>query len=274
MKLFSRSLLSALLFVSSVTVASSASAQTVTTPPPAAAAPAAAAGEDARARFATVVAARSITNPKMLLGPFAGLDINSVAGTIGVGLRAGASFAVMDELLVDATILPVTLSPAANYNDPTVGATYRLMNGDLEAGLRAELSLPFSGTFAMRAGGILRYHLDPTTRLDAGALLTVATTPGRVGIQIPVSALHNFTDEIHVGARTGFNIGDFGAASTTMAIPLGVFGAYTIKADTGGPLLDVGPSFDFPLFLTPGGASTVNGNFFTIGLNAAFYIGL
>ncbi|MFO0675031.1 MAG: hypothetical protein U0169_00715 [Polyangiaceae bacterium] len=267
------------LLVSGCTAVTSAAFAQAAPPPvanQAAAATTPADGDDARARFAKVFSRRSITNPKMLLAPTASFDIKGNPAPIGtgVGLNLGASFAVMDELLVDATIVPAVFAPAAKYNNPLVGATYRIINGQFELGAQAQLSLPFDGSFFMRAGVPVRYHLTDMSRIDAAAYLTVTAKPGTVGMQIPLQYSHNITEEIYVGARTGFIIGDFSAASATMAIPLGIVGAYTIPASTGGPLLDVGPSFTFDTFFTPGGAKAVTPDFWTLSLAGTFYLGL
>jgi len=206
--------------------------------------------------------------------PLSGAE--TCAGDTGVGLVLGASYGVLSDLQVDASILPLQLSPKGDYGSPRIGATYRFVRGQVEVGARAGFTLAHVGDarkVAIDIGVPLDLHLGDSARISTGAFLNLGfygTTV--VSLQIPVMLTFNATPNIAVGLETGLNVLDFDHAGDTINIPLGIFAGYSLADDQGRAMLDVGPYFRFPFFILTAGSDTVHTNLWEVGLFARFHL--
>jgi hypothetical protein len=191
-----------------------------------------------------------------------------------VGLNGGAGYGITDDLEAGATVLPLVLSPDFAYGNPTVYGRFRFLRGDFEMGGELSAVIPVRGSFGLNVGLPMLLHIGEVGRLDTGvALGLVFGDPLGKTLAVPVAYSHNINPNIFFGARTGFVVPEFKFDALT--VPLGVFGGYTLAGAGGNtPALDAFLGFDFPAFLTPGGASAVNANIFTISAGIRYFLAL
>lgn len=88
---------------------------------------------------------------------------------------------------------------------------------------------------------------------------------------IPLVISFNLGDHFFLGASTGIAILDFSRADWSFVMPLGVLAGFTVEGSKG-PLLDVGGSFGFPYFLTPGLSNAISTEFWSVGLTGRLYL--
>ena len=175
----------------------------------------------------------------------------------------------------------------AGFGDPGpgVGATFRLLRGDLELGVSLDASLitvqQLSGV-VITPGVPVRLHLGKQLRLDTGAFLAItrasidlggnlSASLNSTGLTIPVSVLYDIIEPVHVGVNTGFGIADFSNVGESAAIPLGIFAGYAIKGPNG-PLLDIDPFFTFPALVTPGASQATQTGVYAVGVNVGGFL--
>lgn len=185
----------------------------------------------------------------------------------GVALRVGAAFGITDELEVGATVLPLTLSPNAGYGDIPLYARFAFLKGNFELGAQLGLIIPTSTDFGLTPGLVGALH-SGNGRLDFGVLLPLRfSDPLGKGLNIPLVGTWNFSDTFFAQLRTGIELPEFDALN----VPLGIGAFYTIaKGDV--PMLDVGATFDWPLYLNTAAADTLTFDVFVIGLSARFHM--
>lgn len=229
------------------------------TPPPS---PAAAGG------YALKFAARPLTLSKMTLrGEFdftlAKLPVIDPA----VGIALGAAFGITDDLEVGATVVPLTLAPSAGYGDIPLYGRFRFLRGNFQLAGHLGLNIPTSTDFGLTPGVVGLFETN-NLRLDFGVLV-----PLRFGDQlgkalnIPITVSYNFTDNLWAHIRTGVNLPNF----DTLVIPLGFGGFYAVGKGNQ-PMLDLGVTFDWPLYLQTGGGDALVFDAFTIGVAARFHL--
>ena len=97
-------------------------------------------------------------------------------------------------------------------------------------------------------------HIGKSARLDAGVFVPITvvggasvagtTVAGRalVGLNVPVRFIYDIIEPLHVGARTGLQIFDFGHAKDSILVPLQIVAGYAI-AGKNGPIVDIDPFF-------------------------------
>lgn len=202
------------------------------------------------------------------------LGLFGAGGDFGVGLEIGAAFGITNELEVGATILPLSLAPDAEFGDIPVYGRFAFLKGNLELGAQLGLTIPTSSDFGLAPGLVGALHFG-NGRLDVGALLILqfGDVLGK-GVDIPIVGSWNFSDTFFAQVRTGFQIGEFAtpyAFTDGLNVPLGVGAFYTIaKGDV--PMLDVGATFDWPLYVNSSLPDTLNFDVFVIALSARFHM--
>ena len=206
--------------------------------------------DDHEGGYPISVSERPLTLDAGQMNAAAGLQIreNSDALNISVG------YGVMENLTVTAKIAPLSLGVVGGEfgyggkeNDPSLGATYRFVDGDFEVAGNLTLDFPVEGSMNLAVGVPVAYHMD-ALRIGASVGVKLAGLDGdatATTIEVPVSIGYNVTGEMHVAVTTGLtkaNLDDFGG---TMAIPVGVGLLYTI-ADGDAPMVDIGAGFNIP----------------------------
>jgi hypothetical protein len=204
-----------------------------------------------------------------------------------VGVHVSGAMGVLENLEVQATPIPLLLSPDLQFGNPSLGATYRFTDGDVEVGGRAKVFIPVAKgrKFFMMAGAPVLVHLGDDMRLDTGATFAFQFDPGHVGLfnyddvlsyepGVPLKLTAQISEQIFAGGSSGFGILDFDKAGDTLFIPLGLHGGYTLVKD-GRPLADLKAQFAFPLFLLPGNSrDAVAEDVYFFGLAARAYYSL
>ncbi len=200
-------------------------------------------------------------------------------GDTAIGLNLGASFGITDALQIDANVLPIALSPEADYGSPRLGATFRFMSGRvIEVGARAGFTLLNAGDsrkVGLDLGVPLDAHFGRHGRLSTGAFLNVSLLDpdAVIGFSSPVILDWNVSATIAIGMLGGINIGTFKDVGESLAVPVGLFGMYTVADSQDRAMLDVGASFQFPLFLTPfSDGDAVHTDLWEIGLLARMHL--
>jgi hypothetical protein len=242
-------------------------------------------------RLPVAQAERPLTLPRFVLSPEVDFDVtrpfpaNAQTG-YDLNLNLGASFGVTDNLTVRALVLPLWLGqtgvrigqPTENPG-PSVGASYRVLRGTVEVASSADVAIiTLSGLsgVVITPGVPVRIHATKQLRMDTGLYTPIqfgsvpgatvreptspfptsaeSTPDNSVGLNIPVSALYDIIEPLHVGISSGFGISDFSSVRETEAIPLGFFAGYAI-AGQDGPIVDIDPFFTFTRFINPGAQS-------------------
>lgn len=251
------------------------------------------AGEDDPDDYPLAYAARPLTLYTQGLEPYVAVDAtrfvadpNAVKTTgvrdlaTGLAIQGGAKYGISKALEVEAALAQIQILPKVAYGNPTLGATFRLLNSTIEIGVRARVAIV---TASDTAGLILEpsvpmlIHIGKSMRLDfsAGLPLTVARGQKTLfGLDLPVALALNMVDTFHVGVQSNVYIADFSQLSASLTVPLGFFAGFSIGTDH--PILELGPSFTWPKFAQPGatdpGAQKLNTDVFTAGLAVRGYI--
>lgn len=234
-----------------------------------------------------------------------GEGANSAAAVVA-GMQIGASFGITKNIEVGAVVLPIQFNNGAGYGglfvgeegtlaQPSIYGTFRFLHtGVFEMGarLRLQFIVPHA-EFGLGAGAIITpsvpmlVHIGKVGRLDAEVAIPIraigvsegtgafstSTTQVRAGLDIPLRLAFDIIEPLHVGVSTGVSIEDFGEASASTRIPLGVFFGYAVGH--GKPIVDIDPFFSFFQFITPGGGifgDKVNPGIFVAGVSARGYI--
>jgi hypothetical protein len=192
------------------------------------------------------------------------------AASTSVGLALGAGFGVTEDIEFGATVIPLTLAPAFDFQAPTFYGAYRFLTGDVEVGVQFALTLPINRDFALGAGVPVLFHLGQTARLDTGAFLglTFGDSLGKA-LNFPIAFTANLGPHLFVGARTGVLLPNF----DRFAMPLGVYVGCTLAAGGGAsPLADLTAGFDFPRFVSTSGADPIDTGLWTASVNGRVFI--
>ena len=250
------------------------------------------AGEDDLDDYPLAYATRPMTMYKNLLSPYVAGDfsrfvanrgtVKSAPSQLGNNLtiQGGAKYGITKSLEVEAALAQIQILPKVAYGNPTLGATFRLLQSTIEIGVRARLAIV---TSAESAGIILEpsvpmlVHIGKSMRLDFGLGLPVTVARGKsttVGLDLPVALALNLTDTLHAGVQTNIMVVDFRDLSGSFTVPLGFFAGFSIGTDA--PIIEFDPFFTWPKFAQPGatdpGAQKINIDVFTAGLAVRGYI--
>lgn len=200
-------------------------------------------------------------------------------GDTALALNLGASFGITDALQIDANVLPIWLSPETDYGSPRLGATYRFLSGRvIEVGARAGLTLLNVGDgrkVGVDVGIPLDVHFGRRGRLATGAFLSVSLLDpdAVVGFSSPVILDFNLSATIAIGMLSSIEIGTFDDVGESLAVPIGLYGMYTVADAEDRAMLDVGASFQFPRFLTPfSDGDAVHTDLWEIGVLARMHL--
>lgn len=209
---------------------------------------------------------RSITVPKGTLridvGPAdrallqkGGFSIQGNPGDALIDLRAGAAFGIIDGLEAGAMILPLSLSPEADYGNPSVYGRFRILDGSFQLGAQVTAVIPVQdgSSFGLNLGVPIKIMLGNGAHLNTGLEfeMTFADPDAFFGIEIPLELAFNITESIFAGVATGVYQPNLDFSQTF--IPLGVFAGYTLSMGNG-MVLDATVDFSFPAFLVTEGA--------------------
>jgi hypothetical protein len=210
-----------------------------------------------RVRMPISFAEQPLTLPALTLGFDAGFDAGEARETIVLlhrvetlsALSLGARLGITNALEAFATVLPLSISPETQYEAPEIGATFRILSGDIELGATAGLLIPVrSGPFTgdLRVPLLIRIG---QARVDTGVAFAVSKQSSAF---VPLDFSVNITERFYARLESGLSTGPFSATEVT--VPLGLSLHYTFAAFEG-PIADLGPSFSFPRFVGPGGVS-------------------
>jgi hypothetical protein len=250
-------------------------------------------------RLAVAFAQRGITNPEKILSPEADFNLTGIGGPFGFGgisgvhanLALGAAYSLTDDLGVRATVIPIEFNSPTAFLGPSVGATYRLLKGDFELGVAADVLIQTCGSASFcynpqyfsigNNAGIffngsapMRLHLGKSAVLDTQPGLFVGGDGGGAvfGFDVPVQFVYDIIEPVHVGVGTGFRM-DLAVRGSNQGhsvdVPLGFFGGYAMPGKDG-PVFDLDAFFTWPEFLN--GANTAEGAFFDFGLSFIYYL--
>jgi hypothetical protein len=198
----------------------------------------------------------------------------------GLTVQAGAKFGLSSDFEVDAALAQVQILPTLAYGNPTLGATFRLLDTVLEIGVRGRLTFV---TASKTAGVIaepsvpLQIHLGESLRIDLNPGVPLALQRGAlptIGLDVPVDIAINLIDKIYVGGQTSLYIADLSSPGESVTVPLGLFAGLSIGSDV--PYVEIAPFFTWPKFAQPGashaGEQKLNLDLYTAGLAVRGYL--
>jgi hypothetical protein len=227
---------------------------------------------------------RPMTLLARTLSPYVAVDVTRFVAdpravtrdlTTSLTVQAGAKFGLSNDFEVDAALAQIRILPALAYGDPTLGATFRVVNSVIEIGVRAQATIfttPDTAGIIAEPSVPFLIHLGGTARLDFSAGAPIALRRGAlpiIGLDLPVAFALNPIDNLYVGAKTSVYIVNFRAPGETVTVPLGLFAGVTIGTDS--PLVEIAPFFTWPQFAQPGvtglGKQKLNTDIYTAGLS-------
>jgi hypothetical protein len=216
------------------------------------------------------VSERPLTLDEGQMNASAALSILKASDALTI--RVG--YGVMENLTVNATIAPLSLGLVGgefgfgtDKNDPSLGATYRFVDGDFEVAGNLSLDFPVKNTMNLSVGVPVAYHMD-ALRIGASVGVKLSGLDGdtmKTTIEVPVSIGYNVTGDMHVAVTTGLSKADIDDLGGTMAIPVGLGLVYTI-ADGEAPMVDIGLGFALP--------NVENTDIWAVGLTGNFHLWL
>ena len=250
------------------------------------------AGEDDLDDYPLAYATRPMTLYTNLLSPYVAGDfsrfvadpssVKSAPRELGNNLtiQAGAKYGITKFLEVEAALAQIQILPKVAYGNPTLGATFRLLQSTIEIGVRARIAIvtaaDTAGIVAVPSVPML-VHIGKSMRLDFSLGLPVTVARGKpttVGVDLPVALALNLTDTLHAGVQSNVYIEKFSDVGGSFTVPLGFFAGFSIGTDA--PILEFNPFFTWPKFAQPGatdpGAQKINIDVFTAGLAVRGYI--
>jgi hypothetical protein len=198
----------------------------------------------------------------------ASFGVSAFGDFMADSLNIGVSYGVMENLTVGANIAPLSLGlmdSEFGYGDPSIGALYRFMHGDLEVAGGVDIGIPVEGSLDVTVMIPVAYHMD-ALRLGTGLHVTLIGLDADLStiIALPVEVGYNVTGDMHVSLQTGImgNVDNFGDSLT---IPVGVGLGYTV-ADGDAPMVDIGLGFSLP--------NVENTDMWAVGLTGNFHLWL
>lgn len=194
-----------------------------------------------------------------------GFMVMGTPGDTGIGLSAGAAFGVIDGLEVGAMVLPLSLSPEADYLNPSVYGRFRILDGNFQLGAQVRATVPVQdgSNFGLDLGVPIKIMLGNGAHLNTGIEFQIqfADPDAIFGINIPLELAFNITESIFAGVSTGLWQPNLDVSTTF--IPLNLFAGYTMSLGTG-MVLDATVDFGFPSFLVTSGPDTVVTDFWQL----------
>ena len=160
-----------------------------------------------------------------------------VGGNTDIGARVTANIPICDGCNFGLT--------------PGIPVNMRTGNGRLEAGLFLPLNFP-----------------EEIEGVDGSGDM-------QIGLNIPVRYSMSFTPNLFAGLETGFKKGDLSNGENDLAIPLGLFGGYTVLA--GGSVIDIVGEFTWDQFLqldAPEGLNALQASTWRFGIGANIQMSL
>ncbi|MEM9069206.1 MAG: hypothetical protein AAGE52_11900 [Myxococcota bacterium] len=232
---------------------------------------------------------RPITLPQMhlrgsLFFSISRIDLGPLGDDTATFLDLSASFGILDDLEVgfgdrpgslrQGGLVPLTLSPDADYNDIYLYGRYRLLNLDsVELGVELGLNIPVDTDFGIQLGVPVRIRAGNIFSLDTGVEFLILTDPTDLFLSIPLKARIAPIDPLWIGVDTGFLfpfLDDF--EGEFFAIPLGFSAGYTLELN---PMqIEIFTEFNFPLFLGPARDDVVFTDIWTLGFGARVVVDL
>jgi hypothetical protein len=193
-------------------------------------------------------------------------------------LAFGAGFGITDNLTVRALIVPLTFtSNGTDFGNPTVSLLYRLSQASF-----AELGAEVDVLFPVASGSKLTFDLGlplllraAWLRVDTGLFVALGNDPNdnfRSALTIPLLVSLDVTEQGYIGVDSGPAIPLSGSGATVL--PLGFRAGFRAKGKLG-PIVDVGPVFEFPFFFEPnpiGGGQNVTTSIWVLSFSAKVYL--
>ncbi|MBL8605151.1 MAG: hypothetical protein JNK72_24690 [Myxococcales bacterium] len=197
-----------------------------------------------------------------------------------VTLSLGARFGISDDFEVATTLLPIVVSPDTDYQNPSFSIAYRVRRGSFDMALTSTLTLGVGDGGQSRFGvGLPMRWRGPRSRVDSGLLLSLPLE-GSIGLAASIPLVVQFapTETFHFGFLTGITAGFIQPGSETrtkqsISFPLGLVFGFTVRGSDG-PLFDIDPYFQFPLFIHPAGREEINTDLWGAGVNVTGYFSL
>ncbi len=191
-----------------------------------------------------------------------------------ISLVAGASYGIDQDFEVGATVLPLVLSPEADYGNPSLYGMYRFAKGSFQAAalLQAVLPVQDGSDFTLGLGVPLRLAINDASRLDIRPGVGLVFGDSTVAnLSIPVEFSVNFNRPFFFMVRTGLTVPDM--EFDFAAIPLGFGAGYTLgSGDT--PVADLQLNFDMPSFLNPNSdGDAIVADLWTLTVGARIFLG-
>jgi hypothetical protein len=240
-------------------------------------------------------AERPLTLPAMTLSPelnvqIIHVDLGGLGSGTGAGIEVGASFGILDDLMVDARPLGfITGEGGTAYSRFQIGVTYRFLEGPVEIGVQFRSQIDNDRAFAFNPGLPVRIHAGHIVRIDTGLNFNLVVPTAEndkplaqlAGVQtdvlraaeigVPFDIAFQIVPQMFLGLTTGFGMGNFNNPINSILMPLSFFAGGTVPGDQG-PLVDIGASFGFPLFVLGESSGNPNTEVWGIGLTARGFL--
>jgi hypothetical protein len=212
-----------------------------------------------------------------------------------IALNIGAGFGITDDLEAGILLLPFYGEPEAGdywFGHMALYGMYRFIEGDVEVGARLEVQLPTQtrgdAIFGLTLGVPVLLRVHDRVRIDTGVQVSLALSPdvtpglmsffaqpiptrGTSGIPVVVNVA--LWDDYFVGVRTGLAIYDLTAPGNSTAVPLGFHVGTTLSSGQE-PLADLALRFEWPEFVSSGGANAITAGFWQLTVAANLYFPL
>lgn len=211
---------------------------------------------------------RPLTLPTAVVRPDVYLSVMSVEMAAEreefIGLLGGVAAGFTADLELGAFLVPLALAPDADYADPWVYGMYRLVSNNLlEVGLYSGFSLPVQSDFRIHGGLPLLFRAMDSLRINTGGYLGVLfSDPAIASLEFPLQVAVQASPSFFIGPELGVCLGSSARPMASpqmadtclyslprefdnLAVPLGVFGGYSVANDRGVPWVDLRYGFRF-----------------------------
>lgn len=197
---------------------------------------------DAKKTDLPVIGTTTVTNASAHVSMPIGIAFAPI-NNLEIGLALPFMFGRSDQQFSSA------IAPDANnaFGDMPIWATYQVMDGRFQLGVRMAFFLPTQTNFQLQAGLPVLARLGGM-RIDSGFFLHVTfdDTQNLTEIFVPFRMGFQITPEWFAGFRTGLNLG-FIDGDNFFTLPLYGFAGYTLPTSIGP--IDLGLQFGFDQLL-------------------------